>query len=274
MSEAPTAFSGSVPENYHRYLAPLIFEYYATDLAARLLTRVPDAGAILETACGTGVLTGLLANAMPTGARLYATDLNPAMLGVAETNLANHPSRERLTLQPADATALPFNNATFDALACQFGVMFYPDKSLGYTEAARVLKPGGTLAFNVWDSLEHNDLCQMTHRIAVDMFPDNPPAFLEVPFHYQDLNTIRADLHAAGFSHIDFHILPATSAAPTPRDAAMALVAGTPLAMQLTGEGQLQAVLDAVQNALTERFSQGPVEAPMRAITIVATREA
>ncbi|MHC4995653.1 MAG: class I SAM-dependent methyltransferase [Planctomycetota bacterium] len=273
MSEAPTAFSGSVPENYHRYLAPLIFEYYAVDLATRLLPAVPDGGAILETACGTGVLTALLANAMPTDARLIATDLNPAMLAIAETHLGHHPAQTRLTLQTADATALPFNNATFDAMACQFGVMFYPDKSQGYHEAARVLKPGGTLAFNVWDSLPHNELCHLTHQTATAMFPDEPPAFLETPFHYQDLNAIRTDLHKAGFGAIEFYVLPAVSAAPTTHDAAMALVAGTPLAMQLTGDGQLKAVLDAVENALVDRFGQGPVEAPMRAIAILATRD-
>ena len=49
---------------------------------------------------------------------------------------------------------LPFPDGTFDAVVCQFGVMFFPDKSKAYSEARRVLRHGGVFVFNVWDRIE------------------------------------------------------------------------------------------------------------------------
>ena len=67
----------------------------------------------------------------------------------------------------------------FDAVACQFGVMFYPDKVQGHKEAYRVLKPGGHYFFNVWDRLETSDFTQVVTGALEEMFPDDPPRFTQ-----------------------------------------------------------------------------------------------
>ena len=131
-------FAGSIPEIYDRFLVPLIFEPYATDLAGRIAGMKPRH--VLETAAGTGVLTRALASRLAGDARIVATDLNQPMLDHAA---AQQPPDRRLTWQQADALALPFEDRTFDVVACQFGAMFFPDKVQGYREARRVLKPGG-----------------------------------------------------------------------------------------------------------------------------------
>lgn len=265
MSEA--TFSGSVPENYERYLVPLIFEDYAVDLASRL--EVPAGGAVLETACGTGVVTRRLADQLPDGAHLTATDLNEGMIGEAKSSVGDDP---RLTYQQADATALPFPDASFDAVVCQFGVMFLPDKAAGYGEAARVLRPGGQLVFNVWDSLEHNGHARAAHEALAALFPDNPPRFLEVPYGYYDLYEIKNSLLSAGFGNINISVQPRTSEAASARDVALAFIAGSPLATHLADMGppSESEVLESVERAVAGEFGASPSRAPMEAFQITA----
>ena len=151
MADTHGEFVGSIPETYDAHLGPLLFEHYAADLAERV--TVPPGGRILELACGTGIATARLRAALPEGVEIVATDLNEAMLDYARNKRGDLPN---LRYQVADALDLPFEDGSFDAVACQFGVMFFPDKAAGAREAARVLKPGGAYAFNVWDSLDRN----------------------------------------------------------------------------------------------------------------------
>ena len=151
MLETDKVFAGSIPENYDRYMVPLIFEPYAADFARRAASLSPSA--VLETAAGSGVVTRALAPRLPRrGASYIVTDLNQPMLDYAATRVAD----KRISWRKADAQALPFEDAAFDLVCCQFGVMFFPDRPSGYREARRVLKPGGCFLFNVWDRIEEN----------------------------------------------------------------------------------------------------------------------
>ena len=167
-----TAFVGSVPELYDTRLVPLIFQPYADDLARRAAALRP--ATVLETAAGTGVVTRALARALPAGTRLIATDLNQPMLDRAAAVGTDQPVQWR----QADAQALPFDDASVDLVVCQFGAMFFPDKPAAYAEARRVLKPGGTLLFNVWDTIEHNELAHEVTAALAALFPADPPRFL------------------------------------------------------------------------------------------------
>jgi ubiquinone/menaquinone biosynthesis C-methylase UbiE len=144
-------FAGSIPKLYDTYLVPLIFEPYAADLVNRL--RATTLSLVLEIAAGTGVVTRALASALPESATIVATDLNQAMLDQASVV----GTKRAVEWRQADAMQLPFPDATFDAVACQFGVMFFPDKPKAFSEARRVLKPGGIFIFNVWDRIEDNE---------------------------------------------------------------------------------------------------------------------
>lgn len=137
MSETDRVFTGEIPIFYDRYLGPQIFADYAEDLARRAAALRP--ARVLETAAGTGIVTRALAGSLATEAEITATDLNQAMLDFA----AAQPGLERVTWQQADAQRLPFDDRSFDAVLCQFGVMFFPDRLAGYREARRVLRPGG-----------------------------------------------------------------------------------------------------------------------------------
>ena len=269
MSQSHRSFAGSIPENYQAYLVPLIFEDYAADLVARL--DVADGASVLETACGTGVVTGQLLRHHVNRMRLIATDLNPGMIEQARAALGEP---EGVTFETADATDLPFEDGTFDAVICQFGVMFYPDKAKGYREAARVLKPGGQYLFNVWDSLERNPLPRLVHNTVGALFPDDPPGFLELPFGYHDLSAIFRALQDVGFGAVELAVLPRPSRAPSARHVARALCAGSPLANELAQRPSKRPedVSAAVERAVVEAFGDGPVESTMQAIRISARK--
>ncbi len=169
MLESDKVFAGSIPENYDRYIVPLIFERYAADLAQRAASLSP--GAVLEIAAGTGVVTRALAPKLSPVASYVVTDLNQAMLDYAASRQAPD---SRIEWRQADALSLPFEDAAFDLVCCQFGAMFFPDRSLAYREAKRVLKPGGHFLFNVWDRIEENVFADDVTNALAKFFPHDP----------------------------------------------------------------------------------------------------
>lgn len=265
MAESAPVFAGSIPDNYNQYLVPLFFDGYASDLAGKV--DVPGGGAVLELACGTGAVTKHLRASLPSTTRLVATDLNPGMLETAQSALS---TVEGVEFQVADGTDLPFEDASFDAVVCQFGVMFFPDKAQGFSEAARVLKPGGRLYFSVWDSLEHNSLAKLAHETAMSLSPEI--SFMAMPFDYSDVSTIKATLESTGFRGMEIFVQPRESRAGSPSDAVMGIVAGSPLAAELEARNLMEQGREAVESALKSAYGDGPIAAPMQAIVFVATK--
>jgi len=263
-------FAGSIPEIYDRLLVPLLFETYATDLAKRVAAAVPRD--VLETAAGTGALTRALAAGLPREARITATDLNAPMLDYAMSRQNDDP---RIEWREADALALPFESRSFDAVACQFGVMFFPDKVQGFGEAYRVLKPGGRFLFNVWSGIEENAFAATITEALARVFPADPPMFLaRTPYGYGEERAIRAGLGAAGFADISIEPVEAKSRALSARDAAIAYCHGTPLRNEIESRdaSRLEGVTEAVAEALARKFGSGPIEGSIRALIVSAAR--
>lgn len=270
VTHADKVFAGSIPEIYDRYFVPLIFEPYAADLAARLAKIDPQN--VLETAAGTGVVTRAIAPQLSPSARLTVTDLNQPMLDRAKSR---QPDDARIRWKQADAQALPFADQSFDAVACQFGVMFFPDKVQGYKEARRVLKPGGRFFFNVWDQISENDFADVVTGALAEIFPSDPPRFLaRTPHGYHDVDRVRAELNAAGFTDISIEAVDARSKAPSPRDPAVAYCQGTPLRNEIEARdaSRLQDATQHAADALAKRFGTGAVDGRIRAFVITATR--
>lgn len=258
------AFTGSIPEVYDRCLGPMLFEPFAQEMAARF--KGFD-GALLETAAGTGRVTRALAGATGPSATLIATDLNEAMLSKA----AELAPRLKVEWKQADAQALPFADDSFDAVVCQFGVMFYPDKDAGYAQALRVLKPGGRYVFSVWDRLVDNPVSKAIHEAVSAQMPEDPPQFIaRTPFGYNDQAAIRDALEKAGFTDVTIETvtldLPTASAA----DAASGLCMGSPLRSEIEARGDLDSVVAAVTKALIDRFGEAPFKAKGQALVVTA----
>ncbi len=268
MTESDKVFAGSIPEFYDTYLVPLIFEAYASDIAERVAALAPET--VLETAAGSGVVTRALAPRLESGARYIVTDLNQPMLDHAA---ARQGSDTRITWRQADALDLPFDDASFDVVVCQFGVMFFPDRLAGYAEARRVLKPGGSFLFNVWDRIDANEFADVVTEAAATVFPDDPPRFLaRTPHGYHDLDIIRDELGKAGFSDVSIATLEETSTAPSPRHPALAYCEGTPLRneIEVRDSSLLDDVTDRATEAIAARFGNGPVAGKIRGHILAA----
>src|SRR5690349_15977619 len=217
-------FIGNIPEYYDRGLGPVIFADYAADIARRAAACRP--ARVLETAAGTGIVTRRLRDLLPAGVRLIVTDLNPPMLEVARDKFRPD---EDVDFRPADATALPFPDASFDAVVCQFGVMFFPDKDKSYREVHRVLAPGGRYLFNVWDAHRYNRFGKIAHEVPGGFFPADPPQFYTVPFSYHRIDPIKESLIDAGFTNIDVAVLRLEKDIPDAALFAKGLIYGNPI---------------------------------------------
>ena len=267
MSATDKAFTGSIAEIYQRLLVPLIFQPYAHDLAARIVPARPRR--LLETAAGTGVVTRALATQLPADVAITATDLNEPMLAQAKASLPD----PRVEWRQADALALPFDDASFDVVACQFGVMFFPDRVRGYAEARRVLKSGGRLFFNVWTRIEDSEFPDIVVQALARVFPHDPPRFLaRTPHGYHDQALIRSDLQRAGFNGITIDVVDHVSRAPSPREPAVAFCQGTPMRSEIEARGApgLEAATDKAEQALAKRFGNGAIEGRIRALVVSA----
>jgi SAM-dependent methyltransferase len=262
MSDTPPGWVEGMSATYDELLVPAVFTPFAADLAARIARRGP--AYVLELAAGTGVLTNAIAAALPE-ARINATDLSPAMVEVGASRAP------RATWQPADAMDLPFDDASFDAVAAAFGVKFFPDKARAYGEVRRVLVDDGSLFATVWGALEAHDYQAATQAALDELFPDDPPRFLaDVPHGYHDQATIAADLRAGGLELVSFDTVECVTRTSSVADLARGYCLGTPLRAQLEARGDLMATADAVARAVEARLGAGVVVGGMVAHVIEA----
>ncbi|MDQ2664207.1 MAG: methyltransferase domain-containing protein [Candidatus Eremiobacteraeota bacterium] len=271
MRGSDTNFTASVATLYERHLVPLLFTPYAIDLAERL--RAPDGGAILEIAAGTGAVTRIIAERQPETASIIATDINEGMLAVASEKVR----KANVTFQHSDAMHLPFGDVTFDAVVCQFGVMFFPDKIAAYREVRRVLKAGGSFLFNSWDEIAKNGVCVDAAQIAHQVLQTDEPTFLERgPFGYSDPERIVQDLRRAGFVDVAFQTVSKSGRSQSGRDAATGLFQGSPVRVEIEarGEGVMNDCIELMAAAIEKRYGKGPFETPLSAHVFTAKKEA
>lgn len=269
MSETDHAFSGSIPETYDRHLGAVLFEPYAQDMVKRLTDR--PAGPVLETACGTGILTQMLRAGLPPGTAIVATDISASMLAYAR---ARHGQMDEVEWRQADAGALPFPDGSFAAAACQFGLMFVPDKTAAMREARRVLVDGGVLAINVWDSLEYNPHARAVHDTVARFFPSDPPQFFKSgPYGYHNPGALRDAMEGGGFAQVKVERVTLEVRSQSAESLATGYVKGTPVSAQIQERGEsLDTVVAAAAEALGRLGGYRPFRCPMQAF--VATGRA
>ena len=256
-------FAGSIPTCYETYLVPLLFEPYAADLVNRLASR--SLSRVLEVAAGTGVVTRALASVLPERVSIVATDLNPPMLDQASALGTKRPVEWR----QADAIQLPFQDGTFDAVVCQFGIMFVPDKAKAFSEARRMLRSGGVFIFNVWDRIKENEFADTVTTALESLFPENPPRFLaRTPHGYYDRPTIERDLASGGFiASPQITTVAARSRARSSRVPAIAYCQGTPLRNEIEARdaSRLGEATDIAAEGIAQRFGRGDVDGKIQA---------
>ncbi len=262
MSTEASQFVGDIPQNYDRFLGPVIFEDYADDLARHTVAIGP--ARVLELAAGTGVVSRKLRDALPKETQLVITDLNGPMLEVARSKFN---STENVEFTTADAMHLDFPDNQFDLIVCQFGVMFFPDKLAAFREALRVLRPGGSYLFNTWRAIAENPFAKIADDVTAKFFPANPPVFYQAPFSYPGPEAVCEDMASAGFVGIEHDAValekPVTDWGPF----AHGLVYGNPLIDEIRRRGGVDAneVMRAIEAELRARHGAEPTSMPLRA---------
>jgi SAM-dependent methyltransferase len=253
-----------MPEVYDRCLGPALFHPFAVEVArraARLASRE-----VLELAAGTGVATRELVAALP-GAAVTATDLNRAMVvwgarAVPQAHWA-----------VADAQRPPFADGRFDLVACQFGVMFFPDRPAAFAQARRVLAPGGRLLFTTWDAVERHGFDRAVMAGVRHAFPLDPPLFLvNVPHGYHDVDRVVADVRAGGFTDVEVDTVTLTGHARSATDIAVGFCTGSPLRAGIESRADLRTATALVEEVVTAELGTGPVTAEMTAYVVEARR--
>lgn len=252
-----------MPEAYDRWLAPAVFRPFARDLAARVGLHRPRR--VLELAAGTGVLTRELVQVVGSGG-VVATDLNIAMVEFGRRQLP------QVIWRQADALHLPFGSALFDVVACQFGVMFFPNHRAGFAEVRRVLKAEGLFVFNTWSTLDAHEFEAALQQVLRRVLPNDPPDFFpSVPHGYADARVIVSDLEASGFRPAQLQTVTLEGWAPSAADLAAGYCRGTPLRAAIEARGDLAEVQVTIIEQLQAQLGTGAVTGRMTAIVVEAT---
>ena len=261
MSDTASKFVGDIPKNYNAFLGPNIFDRYGREMAAHVAAATP--GKVLELAAGSGIVTRHVRDALPGDVAITASDLNAPMLEVAQAKFA---ANEKVVFTTADAQSLPFDDNSFDLVFCQFGVMFFPDRVGSYRQAARVIRPGGRYLFSSWGTNAENLFSEIADTALAEFFPDDPPGFYNVPFFYNDLDQIRAELSEAGLSDVH-HTASAHDREVTDYGAfAHGLIFGNPAIAEVDQRGgDPGAVSTKIAARLRDRFGAEPSTMPLLA---------
>lgn len=255
-------FSGSIPANYEKYLGPMFFEPYASEISQRF--NPSAVASALEIGCGTGRVTAHLRKALPPASTLVASDVSPEMLAIAQQKFTSEPIEWRII----NAEMLPFPDASVDLIVCYFGFMFVPDKAKAYAEALRVLRKGGMLLMATWDKLEHNEASHVFRKTIKKYLGDNLPDSYKLPFAMSDADPLTRMLRAAGFSKTHAEEVKKISHAESAAKAAQGLVRGGSLYNEIVNRNPawVHEIISVVEKELGEKYGNAPMNASMKAL--------
>ncbi len=192
--QATGQVTASAADIYESFFLPALFAQWAPQAADA--AGIGAGQAVLDVACGTGVLALEAARRVAPGGTVAGLDRNPGMLGVARRKAPAIDWREGL------AEDLPFADASFDAVVCQFGLMFFADRVQALHEMWRVLRPGGRLAVLTFAAAERSPGYAAMIQLLDRLFGSAIAAELRGPFVLGDRRALGAPFAAAGIANV------------------------------------------------------------------------
>lgn len=254
-----------VAGSYQRDIAPH-FGRFAED--ALRLAGVAQGSRVLDVACGPGILAIAAAR---LGARAFAVDISPEMIARARDSARS--AGVVIDARVGDGMALEFPGGTFDAAACLFGLMFFPDRAQGLRELLRVLRPEGRAVVATWVRAERIPLLADIYRaFAVAL----PAAFGPSSRPLTEAAEVRGEMEAAGFRDVAVEEVNNALEVPSAEEFWHTIARSTPTvraAWEALGE-QWPAVERQVAALVGAKWGRGPQRLEMIANVAVGTRQA
>lgn len=181
---------------------------------------------VLETACGTGLVTFPIAKAVGTDGEVVATDISEGMIDLAKRESGKRKTGN-IIYERMDAEALEFEDEQFDAALCSLGLMYIPDPIQSLKEMSRVLKPGGRAVIAIWGERKKCGWAEIFPIVDQRVASDVCPLF----FQQGTGNTLKNSMAQAGFDKIEVNRLSVNLYYPSDEIAIMAAFAGGPVAL-------------------------------------------
>jgi ubiquinone/menaquinone biosynthesis C-methylase UbiE len=260
---------GNAPVAYDTYIVDAFMQDYSRRLAEA--ASIQKGERILDVACGTGVVTRLCAAQAGTDGHVVGIDLNPGMLARAR---ARDAEGSEIIWHEGSATEMPFPDASFDAVLCQQGLQFIPDKAQALAEMRRVLAREGKLLVSVWRSIEH---CPWQRAVADAIearVGSEPAGLVRSAFTFGDAQKLEQLLSDAGFADTDVVIDSDTIRHPSLSDFVPGYLSATPVAAvvsNLDKDVQNQITVD-VREKLAEHLVGDALAVPIEAYLATARR--
>jgi ubiquinone/menaquinone biosynthesis C-methylase UbiE len=263
--------SGNAAEAYERYIVQAFMQGWTRSLLD--LASLARGARVLDVACGTGVVAREAASRVGKDGRVVGVDLNAGMLAMARV-LPPPPAGSSIEWREGNATALPFPDATFDAVLCQQGLQFFPDKPAALRDMRRVLVPNGRVVFSVWRRSAH---CPWQRAVAdaLERYVSSEAAMgIRGALALADKEELRTLITAAGFRTVRIRIDSQMIRYPSLREFVPGYLSATPVASVAAtlDEPTRAAILRAIETSLEAYVDDDGLAAPIEAHVVVAEK--
>ncbi|HJO04267.1 MAG TPA: methyltransferase domain-containing protein [Acidobacteriota bacterium] len=199
--------SASAAEVYEEFFVPALFTEWSPMLAEA--AGIDPSYRVLDVGCGTGVVTRAVAGLLDDSGAVLGIDINDGMLDVARRR------SPEIDWRLGSVEALPFDDQSFDAVVCQFGLMFFEDQPAAIREMVRVLRPGGRLAVAVWDVLDNVPGYASVTELLQRLFGDEAANAMRAPYLLGNRDTLRSVFQRAGIADVDIRTHAGTARFPS-----------------------------------------------------------
>jgi len=257
---------GTPGEIYEQHMVPAIFARWAPALVDAAHVRAGER--VLDVACGTGVVTRLVAERVGPKGRVVGLDLNPGMLATAQTAA----SGLSIEWHEGSALSMAVADATFDAVLCQQGLQFFPDRPSALREMRRVLRPSGRTAIAVWGELERNQIYAAFHAALQATVRSDLAELITAPFSWPSGTALKSAAEDVGFRNVRLSTRSLSMVLEGGLEQAIQSFAATPVA---PGVGELpqdvqQAFFAHLRQEMTRLLRDGKVIGEMTSNMIIA----
>lgn len=244
-------------QRYEAIVVPALMAVWASHLVAAVGVQSGDR--VLDVACGTGVVTAAAAERAGVRGSVVGLDLNPAMLAVAQE------LHSGIEWRQGDATALPFPDASFDRVTCQFSLMYFPDRQAALSEMHRVLRGGGSIALTTWAAIERCEAYRRLAEIEERLGGAEAGQIARAPFVLADPAELERMLALAGFATIETQQITEPATFSSIDVFLEAEIDATPLgeALREIGDGCYDQVLTAVREEMEKYATSDGVAFPI-----------